>query len=663
MVLAIVMALVSFSVPALADSQPAKTYKYVAFGDSISSGFGLAQTKDLVSDPAFILTEELIANPVKGAYAMVFGDMLSELGAEKGVSVKATNLSMTAYRAQDVSKVILEKNAVSDIAAWLVETFDGKGKSAPLVAYHDLVEKYLPDADMVSIMLGGNDIIMGALQPMLSMNNPILNAVGLTIALTLFGMDTKTAVGGGLMQLKEGLDKIDQAAILEAVEFLKNTAENADALIERAANEVEDVIKAVRTVNADADVALLGMFNPYGSSLDYNGRTRDFIIVTVAILAHVINETQGLNIDVDALLDDIENSRKARNDEEADTSAYEQAMAGLGEILAGAEEDSSFLTNLSGAIKERLQKLWAIVLSEISYPLQFATLGKSSEPQMKELNKKLAALADQYGLTYVDTYGISNESNLDPHPDATGHREIAELLYKSMSGIASEKMDEMAGDGPKSVVKVNMDTTEAKVLVGKQLQLTATAVPADAADTSLTWASDNEKVASVSQNGLVTAVAPGTATISATASNGVKGSCKVTVTFRYVYQCEKNGVYRYTTNKTTVKKLRDAGWSYKKAFRAPGLSGTKVYWVYDKTTKRYRYTTDKNYAKEMKAAGNKAGFAFYQSESKTVPVYELSKGTTTVTYFYTMSKSVRQQMVSEGWKAVRVAWYATPKAA
>ena len=51
-------------------------------------------------------------------------------------------------------------------------------------------------------------------------------------------------------------------------------------------------------------------------------------------------------------------------------------------------------------------------------------------------------------------------------------------------------------------------------------------------NSALTWTSSNEAIATVDQSGKVTPVAPGTATITATAKDGsnVSGSCKVTVT-------------------------------------------------------------------------------------------------------------------------------------
>lgn len=201
---------------------------------------------------------------------------------------------------------------------------------------------------------------------------------------------------------------------------------------------------------------------------------------------------------------------------------------------------------------------------------------------------------------------------------------------------------------------VTLDKTSAKLLSGKTLQLTATKTPANAA---ITWKSSDKTIATVSKSGLVTAKLPGTATITATTDKGAKATCKVKVTFRTVYQCAKDGVYRYTTSTKTMKELKAAGWTCMKKFHAPGTSKTRVYWVYNKTAKRYRWTTNLTYAKKMKADGNKYGGAFYSDPAKSVPVYELRKGTG---YFYTAKKSIVESMKKKGWTYVHIAWYGLP---
>ena len=86
---------------------------------------------------------------------------------------------------------------------------------------------------------------------------------------------------------------------------------------------------------------------------------------------------------------------------------------------------------------------------------------------------------------------------------------------------------------PKLVTSVILDESELTIEKNFTEQLTATVAPDDADNLSLTWTSDNEEVATVDENGLVTAVGEGTATITATANDGsgVSASCMVTVTF------------------------------------------------------------------------------------------------------------------------------------
>ncbi len=78
---------------------------------------------------------------------------------------------------------------------------------------------------------------------------------------------------------------------------------------------------------------------------------------------------------------------------------------------------------------------------------------------------------------------------------------------------------------------VSLDQSNVSLTEGMALQLTATVLPDDATDKSVTWSSNNEAVATVDATGLVTAVAAGTATITATTSDGsaLAATCAVTV--------------------------------------------------------------------------------------------------------------------------------------
>ena len=84
---------------------------------------------------------------------------------------------------------------------------------------------------------------------------------------------------------------------------------------------------------------------------------------------------------------------------------------------------------------------------------------------------------------------------------------------------------------PIKVSSITVAPSSKTLEVGGSQQLTATASPDNALDKTVTWSTSNGSVATVSSTGLVTAVAAGTATITATAhdGSGKTGTCAITV--------------------------------------------------------------------------------------------------------------------------------------
>lgn len=82
-----------------------------------------------------------------------------------------------------------------------------------------------------------------------------------------------------------------------------------------------------------------------------------------------------------------------------------------------------------------------------------------------------------------------------------------------------------------AVENVTLNKTSASLEVGETEQLTATVKPADAANKSVRWKSNNENVVSVDANGKLTAISSGMATVTVTTEEGnFTALCKVTVT-------------------------------------------------------------------------------------------------------------------------------------
>ncbi|MBD5241771.1 MAG: Ig domain-containing protein [Barnesiella sp.] len=74
-----------------------------------------------------------------------------------------------------------------------------------------------------------------------------------------------------------------------------------------------------------------------------------------------------------------------------------------------------------------------------------------------------------------------------------------------------------------------MELADVELTEGESTTLKAIITPENATDKSVKWSSSDETVASVDASGLVTAIKVGTATITATTSNGLTASCTVTV--------------------------------------------------------------------------------------------------------------------------------------
>ena len=78
---------------------------------------------------------------------------------------------------------------------------------------------------------------------------------------------------------------------------------------------------------------------------------------------------------------------------------------------------------------------------------------------------------------------------------------------------------------------ISMNKQEAGMFVGESVQITASCSPLDADNTTVSWTSSNNNIATVSKDGRIKAVGAGVATITATTTDGtnLSASCRVTV--------------------------------------------------------------------------------------------------------------------------------------
>ncbi|WP_294478860.1 dockerin type I domain-containing protein [uncultured Ruminococcus sp.] len=475
-----------------------KTYNYVALGDSIAAGYGLGKDKGIAGDPALVITDKLLADPVKGAYPAILSGKLKELGAELGADIQGTNLASTAYRAADIEKTIRQQGYKGEFATQILETFGSQGASEVLVPYHDIYQKYLTQADLVSIQLGGNDIIMSIIPEMLVHENPVIRASATSLMFTLFGTDTETAMGAGLQIIDQNKDSITADTFLEAANYMKNIGSKAEELVQQSADHVKGVVKAVQEVNGDVDIALVGMFNPYRTAEESADVEKDILAVLGPIFAKASDTAAETEDMTDAKGEPTKEFTETINEKVANITELEEQleklfgyehMAKVIDTLDSAEtlgefkkavmdfgvEDSEALEEIlkqytdidelksaldvigSGEDVSELPDVANIIgqfsnsaaaaeakafAKQIAAPAAMQLAGRNVDPQIKSLNEKLKVIAKESGAVYVDVYGISPETDFDPHPNANGHKEIADIVFASVKGMAAERMSD-----------------------------------------------------------------------------------------------------------------------------------------------------------------------------------------------------------------------------
>lgn len=94
------------------------------------------------------------------------------------------------------------------------------------------------------------------------------------------------------------------------------------------------------------------------------------------------------------------------------------------------------------------------------------------------------------------------------------------------------------------VEKIELDKTEGILYVGNSVTVNAAVTPDNATDTTVTWSSSDESVATVDETGKITAVATGNATITATSNSDADVNATYDVTV------EEKKTPTYTSNKT-----------------------------------------------------------------------------------------------------------------
>ncbi|MCR5464135.1 MAG: Ig-like domain-containing protein [Bacteroidales bacterium] len=106
----------------------------------------------------------------------------------------------------------------------------------------------------------------------------------------------------------------------------------------------------------------------------------------------------------------------------------------------------------------------------------------------------------------------------------------ATVIVITTDGSKTAKCDVTVEPRPIPVAGISLDKSSLELVEGEETSLIATIAPSDASNKTFTWSSSNTQIATVDDSGKVKAIAPGTATITATTADGGKtATCAVSV--------------------------------------------------------------------------------------------------------------------------------------
>lgn len=132
---------------------------------------------------------------------------------------------------------------------------------------------------------------------------------------------------------------------------------------------------------------------------------------------------------------------------------------------------------------------------------------------------------------------ISNGLVMAAHYTVLDGAKVGDLIFDSHVELATEDSDLIQGYDVKNqtalkviapATGISLNKTSTTIAKGAAEQLVATLTPADASG-AIVWSTSNDAVATVAEDGTVTGVSAGKATITATVE-GISASCDVTVT-------------------------------------------------------------------------------------------------------------------------------------
>lgn len=215
--------------------------------------------------------------------------------------------------------------------------------------------------------------------------------------------------------------------------------------------------------------------------------------------------------------------------------------AGTATITCRAADGSGKYATCKVSVESATVNVSSITLNKTSASLYVgettqltATVSPSSAT-----NKSVSWTSDDTSVATVSSTGLVTAKSAG----------TATITCKAKDGSGKQTTCNISVKEYVKPTSITLSASKASLTEGETLQLKATVSPSDAVDKTVTWMSDNTTVATVDNNGLVTAKSAGTANIIATTSNNLATVCAITVKEKVIGEPTVwSGNYRVTSS-------------------------------------------------------------------------------------------------------------------
>ena len=202
----------------------------------------------------------------------------------------------------------------------------------------------------------------------------------------------------------------------------------------------------------------------------------------------------------------------------------------LSGTIGKLQADNSITVKGNGRIDEKSGKV--TVEQGVKIGVTSVTLDKTDLTLDVNDTEKLTATVNPNDATNKTVTWKSDKPEIvevDSNGNVTAKAAGTATITATVDGKSVSCKVTVNGQTTVPVASVELNQTTLELIAGKEATLTATVKPDDATNKTVTWSSNNETVATVDNNGKVTAKAAGEATITAKAGDKT-ATCTVTVT-------------------------------------------------------------------------------------------------------------------------------------